>query len=355
MATKSKSLDIKVKETFYRLRDKFVYSKLDLEMSGNDMNYVIANSLRRASYDDIPTYAFEVVEFEHNNMKAFDCDYMRCRLRQLPIYNIENNLYYLHPKYWHNVNYYDNTREKHPSEKLVEAVINVHNNTTDIMPVTTKDMQYYIDGVRTPYEDPNPEHPMLLAELKPENTLKCKLRGVLGVGEKDTIWFGSKLMYYNYEIGNPNLVHLTVEGNGQVQEYVLLVKCCRLLKLKLKGVKNEIKQRVDTGEIQQAKTIFFELVNEDHTMGELINYALQNHQGILFSGVSKPDHLVKLIKFKIMCDDTYKTPVLPLFEVIDYLINVFDELESQFIKLGKVKLPEQFADAESETNNGKKK
>ena len=293
-----KQLDINVKEISYRLRDKFVYSKLDIELSGADVNYVIANTFRRVSYDDIPTYAFEVVEFEHNNMKAFDCDYMRCRLRQLPLYDVENDLYYLHPKYWHNVNYYDNTRTKHPSEKLIEGVINVHNNTTEIMPVTTRDMQYFIDGVKTKYNDPHPDYPMLLAELKPDNTLKCRLKAVLGVGEKDTIWFGSKLVYYNYEHENPNVVSLTIEGNGQVQEYVLLVKCCRVLKLKLKGIKNEIERRVDTGEIQKSKTIFFELVNEDHTMGELLNYALQSHRGLIFSSVARPDHLVKLIIFK---------------------------------------------------------
>lgn len=332
------NLDVKVKEIQYTKQDKFISSQLVLEFTGKDMNYVIANTLRRVSYDDIPTYAFEYVNIEHNNSKAFDNDYMTLRLRQLPIYDIKSDLYYLHPKYWHDVDYYDKNREKHESEKLIEATINVYNNTNELMSVTTKDMNYYIDNEQMEYPHRNPDEPILLIELLPNQTFKCQLRACLGVGERDSIWFGSKLAYYDIDESNPHRILFTIEGTGQMTEYELLVKCCRLIKLKLNSISNEIDHRIKTKEIKIAPTIFIELVNEDHTIGNLINNALQDHPQIAFSGMSKPDHLIKQIRLKMTCTDEVDSPIQPLFEVFDYLQNLFTNLENQFIELGNVDL-----------------
>lgn len=348
MRSKTK-IDAKVKEIQYIKQNGFVSSQLVLEFSGKDINHVIANTLRRVSYDDIPVYAFEYVNIEHNNSKAFDNDMMTVRLRQLPIYDIKNDLYFLHPKYWQNVDYYDKNREKHENERLIEAIINVHNNTNELMSVTTNDMNYYIDGQEVEYPNRNPDEPILLIELLPNQTFKCQLRACLGVGERDSIWFGSKLVFYEYDDNDLNKIKFTIEGTGQMSEYELLVKCCRLIKLKLRSIKKEISHRVNTKEIRISPTIIIELVNEDHTMGNLINNALQDHPYIAFSGVSKPDHLIKQIRFKISCTDDIDSPIKPLFEVIDYLTELFTELENQFIKLGNVELSD-YSDSDNQTN-----
>ena len=329
-STESKTpsgIDFKIKEISYIKQDKFLSSKLVLEFTGKDVNYVIANTLRRVSYDEIPMYAFEYVNIEHNNSKAFDNDMMNVRLRQLPLYDIKNDLYYLHPKYWQNINYYDKNREKHESEKLIEAIVNVYNNTNELKSVTAKDMSYYIDGQQVDYQHRNPDEPILLIELLPNQTFKCQLRAFLGVGERDSIWFGCKLAYYDIDDADPNKILFTIEGNGQMSEYEVLVKCCKLIKLKLDSIAKEIDQRVKSKEIKLEPTIFIELVNEDHTMGNLINNALQDHPHIAFSGISKPDHLIKQIRFKMTCTDDVESPIKPLFEVIDYLKNLFTSIE----------------------------
>lgn len=338
--SKTDDIDIVVKEVSYVKQAGFTSPKLILTISGKDMHYVIANTLRRVSYDDIPTYAFEFVNIEHNNTKAFDNDFMRMHLRQMPVYDIKSNLYYLHPKYWQNVNYYDKNREKHESEQLIEATINAYNNTNELMNVTTQDMGYYIDGKQVPYPHRNPNEPILLIELLPNQTFKCQMRACLGVGERDSIWFASKDVYYEYNIDDPTKITFTIEGSGQFPEYEVLVKCCRLIKYKLSAIGNEIDTRMKTGEIKPAQTIFIELNNEDHTMGNLINNALQDHPNIAFAGVSKPDHLIKLIRFKMTSTSDVPSPLTPLFEVISNLTNVFSHLEAQFIKLGNVDMPD---------------
>ena len=327
-------IDINVAQVSYTKQNKFISSQLVLNFSGKDMHYIIANTIRRVSYDDIPTYAFEFVNIEHNNSKAFDNDAMRMRLRQVPIYDIKTDLYYLHPKYWQNVDYYNKDREKHESERSIEATVNAFNNTNELMDVTTKDMHYYVDNIETKYISRHPDEPCLLIELLPNQTFKCQLRACLGVGERDSLWFASKVAYFDYEDNDPTSVRFTIEGTGQMPEYEILIKCCKLIKLKLNGIGKDLEQRIKTGEIRVAQTIFIELVNEDHTLGNLINNALQDHKNIAFSGVSKPDYFVKLIKFKITCTDDIDSPLEPLFNVIDYLVNVFDVLEKQFTNLG---------------------
>lgn len=328
-------IDINVKEISYTKQNKFVSSQLVLELSGKDMNYIIANTLRRVSYDEIPTYAFEYVNIEHNNSKAFDNDAMRLRLRQLPVYDVDSGLYYLHPKYWKDIDYYDKNHERHEKEKNIEVNINYYNNTNELVSVTTKDILYTIDGQPVEYPNRNPDEPILLIELLPNQTFKCHMRAFLGTGERDSIWYGSKLTYYDYDDQDPNKITFTIESTGQLTEYNLLTKCCKLVKLKLDSIAEEIDRRVKSKEIKIAPIVFIELINEDHTMGNLINNALQDHPQILFSGLSKPDHLVKLIRLKIQCTDDIDSPMKPFFEVIKYLINVFDNLENQFTKLDK--------------------
>lgn len=331
------NIDFMINEISYTKQNGFTSSQLVLEFSGKDVNYVIANTLRRVAYDDIPTYAFEYVDIESNNTKAFDNDMMTVRLRQLPVYDIQNDLYYLHPKYWQGVNYYDRNREKHESEKSIEAIINAENNTDELIAITTKDMAYYIDGQQVPYPHRNPDEPILLIELLPKQKFKCHLRAFLGVGERDSIWSGCKLAYYETDETDEknkdkNNIIFTIEGNGQMPEYEVLVKCCKLIKLKLDSIEKEIEQRIKAKEINVASTIFIDLVNEDYTMGNLINYLLQNHPKIAFSGVSKPDQLIKQIIFKMMCTDDIQSPIEPLFEVIDYLKELFSNMEISFNK-----------------------
>ncbi|AYV84890.1 MAG: DNA directed RNA polymerase subunit L [Hyperionvirus sp.] len=331
-----KKIDITVKEVEYIPLNGFISSKLTLDLSGKDMHYTVANTLRRVSYDDIPTYAFVYVNIEHNNSKAFDNDFMVDNLRQLPVPNIQNDLFYLHPKYWQNVDYYDKAREKHESEKLIEITVNAYNNTNEIMVVTTKDIAYYIEGEPAEYVSPNKNEPIVIIELLPNQTFKCQLRACLGVGERDSIWFASKLAYYEYDEANPRKILFSLEASPQLPEYEVLLKCCRLIKLKLNGIYSEIENRIKTKEILPAQTIFLEFTNEDHTIGSLINNALQEHPHIAFAGVSKPDHLLKMIRFKMSSTDDVDSPLEPLFEVLKYLTNIFDNLENQFIKLGKI-------------------
>lgn len=339
---KAHKIDISINKSQYRKHNGFTASKLILEFSGKDINAVILNTIRRVSFDDIPTYAFAYVDIEHND-SVFNNDMMKIRLNQLPIFDVHSNIYYLHPIYWENVDYYDKNREKHDKEIQIEAVVNYYNTKDEIFNVTTDNMSYYINGNQQKYANKNSNEPILLISLRPGETFKCHLKGCLGVGERSNIWAAAGQTYYDVNEDSGKIT-FTTESNGQMVEHDILIKACKLIKIKLKSIAQEIKNRVDTKEIMHNQVIFFELINEDHTIGNLINNCLQDHKDILFAGLSKPDHLIRAIKFKISSTSENTSPIKPFFESIEYLLNVFDHLEKQFLSLRKKEIGEEFSE-----------
>lgn len=319
-----------------------ISSKLILEFSGQDNANVIMNTLRRVMLDNIPIYAFvsDLIKISENN-SIFTNDYMRLRLSQLPILDTDLDIYSLDPIYWNNVDYSDPKRAKHPSEKQIEIAVNVYNDTNYIKNITTNDTHYYEDGVEV--QKFNKECPLLIIQLRPAETFKCTLRAALGVGERNNIWASAANAYYDDLttddinggfIDNPNnKINFTVESQGQHDEYVLLIKACNFIVKKLGDIKNDLNKKFLSKEIKESNEIIIVLDGEDHTMGQLMNYSFQNHPDIVYSGVSKPDHLVNSIKFKISCSEKIKSPFKPIFEQINLLEEIYLHIEKILIKL----------------------
>jgi DNA-directed RNA polymerase subunit L len=330
MSKNQKNIDISVKSIEYTPANDFTSSQLNLEFTGKEANLVITNTIRRVAYDDIPSYAFDYINIEFNN-SVFNNDMMTIHLRQLPIYDIDTGLYFLHPVYWKDVDYSNKNREKHHKEILIEGIVNVYNTTDEIRNVTTNDITYYVDTIQTKYQHKGSE-PILLIQLRPNETFKCQIKGCLGVGERDSIW--SMAHSYHHELES-NKILFTMESMGQMIEHDIIIKCCKLIKMKLNLIKKEIETRVNTKEILHNHTIFFDIDNEDFTMGNLINNCLQDHENIVFSGISKPDHLVKSIKFKITSSPDIISPIEPFYDAIDHLVNLYDEIEKQVISIKK--------------------
>ena len=67
--------------------DSIGTSKLEFKISGNNIDYVIVNPLRRTILSDIPIYAF--TEFKFNkNTTIFHNNYLKLRFKNLRIWNI---------------------------------------------------------------------------------------------------------------------------------------------------------------------------------------------------------------------------------------------------------------------------
>lgn len=315
--------DIKVEEIENHKSNGLDASLLKLKFGGNDFNIKIANSIRRSTSNNLPTYAIpeELIKLgaEDNTTVAFNNDYMRLRLTQMPVLGVDSKLYYLPEKYWKQdlVNYADIKRPKHQNEELVEFYISSHNTTSEIINVTTHDLIMYKNG-----EKENHYHnikPILLIKLRPNDKFKCYMKAVLGTGDRNVSWSASRNCYY--EELDTNELLFTIEGNGQCHEYEILIRACKYLIKKYTDLKNYLKTQISTKQILPEKTIYFKIDDEDYTLGEPLNYEFQSHKNIVSSGLSKPDHLVKSILIKIEASEKVKTPLDAMMESIDILVD----------------------------------
>lgn len=316
-------LDIKIKELDKKSFDGLNSSHLKLKFEGSDLNIKIINMIRRSCTNSVPVYAYaiELINIIENTSVAFNNDMMRLDLSLLPIFDVDPEIYKLDEEYWYNVNYADKERKKHHMEKNIEFYLNYHNNSQEIVRVTTNDAQVYIDGKQT--EMYNKKYPILIIELKPNQTFKCHMKGVLGSAERrvdGALWKSCKRAFYE-EIKDKEekSYEFTVYGNNQFSEYELLNRACQFMVNKLESLKKMIKDKDDKGEFPNEKTIRFVFENEDHTIGEPINYELQDHKDIIFSGFSKADHLIKTGVITVSA--IKEKPVKQMLESIDILLN----------------------------------
>ena len=334
---KTHGYDIKVVELENHKTNGLDASWLSLKFSGKDLNLKLINTLRRASSNNVPTYAIpnELINIkpDGNTTVAFNNDYMRLRLTQLPVLGIEAELYDLHPKYWKqsDVDYSDRNRLKHPSEQRVEFFIDKHNETTQIINVTTHDMTMYINGnINKTYND---YEPILLIKLRPNDKFTCSMNAVLGVGERHAIWKHARNCFYDEKENGD--IEFTIEGNFQCHEYDILLKTCKFLINKYNILKKQLLDKIAKKEILPERIINFVLDDEDHTIGEPLNYEFQNHENIISSGLSKPDHLIRSILIRIVASEKVKSPLNPMLESIDILINKFSHIGKQLENLKK--------------------
>lgn len=332
----SKNIDIKIKQISNDKQHKLYPSQLVLEFSGNDVNNILMNTYRRVCLDEIPTYAFcqDLIKIEANTT-IFNNDYMRLRLAQLPILNTECDIIDLEPKFWQTIDYSDPKRERHEKEKNIELYINVYNNTPNLKNVTTNDISYYEDG--EPVEKYNKEFPVLLVQLRPNETFKAQLKGALGIGVRNNIFSSVSTAFYDVDEKDENKITLSLESQGQNTEYKIMIKASEYLLMKLNKLEKDFINRGKSDEYKNMKdqdTIKVDLENDDHTLGEFLNRAFQDHPKILFCGVSKQDHLVRTIRLTVSTEDR-GNHFKYMLEKIEYLKDLVNLVNKQIKELSK--------------------
>lgn len=338
--------DISVEQYDYTPRSDLDRAQLKIILSGKDINTAIVNSLVRIMIHEIPTYAFpgELIKFAPINRDngekgsiAFNNDYMRLRLSHIPIIGIDPEIDFLHERYWKDVDYMDSDREKHEKEKPIEAYIEYNNTSDDIINVTTKDMKMYINDKETDVYR-NSDYPFLIISLKPGEMFKASMKGVLGIGKRNTIWDSSGTSFQEIDtVPGKHLV--TIEPSAQIEPHILFKRACSYFKKKIELIRGEIKRIYKESEITENK-IEIVLKGENHTMGGPINYELQSHSNIISSGLCKKDHLINEIILKIETFDKSKL-LNSIMECIDIIIKKIDLIELNFNKINSNKVTEK--------------
>jgi len=287
---KSDDIHIEIKVVEKKEFDGLHESYMKLLFEGSDINIKIINAIRRTSMTQLPSYGFapELIKIDKNTCEAFNNDYVRQRLCFVPLYNIDSELCYLDTKYIP-AKYNNPDREVHPKEKDIELYVNAKNTTSEIIDVTTNNVKILINDKDVQIY--NKEHPCLLIKLQPNDKFNCSMKAVLGIGEKHALWNLATNCFYKIIAGTDgknDKYEITLEGNGQVDEKQIYIKCCKNIIYKL----NIIDQKLKEFENIEDKKAEIKLENEDHTIGEILNYELQSINDTV-SGFKRPDLLVK--------------------------------------------------------------
>lgn len=326
--------DISINEIKKVPWDGLQYSELTLHFKGNNVNTTLLNTLRRVLIDNIPTYAFpsEKIQIKKdNNTSKFNNDFMRLHLSQLSIPNIKSDVCYLPPKYWEGIDY-SKDYEKYPQEKQIEIYINSTNTTDVLSRVTTSDIQYYEDGVMI-HDKYNKEYPIVLIELCPSEKFKCHMVSALGVAEKNihegtSIWSSVANAYYDE---TKEGINLTIESQGQCDEYELVWKACKYMQAKMEELKNTLLEKQKEARVKKVELL---LDNETYTVGGILTDVIQNRNDVVFAGITKPNYLVKSILIKIEYKDEQDTPYTPIYESIQYISDIMNYIEKIIYKMG---------------------
>jgi DNA-directed RNA polymerase subunit L len=318
-------------------------SKLKFNLSGDNMNYIIANTIRRTIFNDVPIYVFGEFKFDKNT-SVFHNNYLKLRLRNMPVWAIDNDVDFIENT--NNKKIVDDT-ERNPEDntdagdevelavektlnsstlKQLTMYVNYKNKTNDIVTVTTNDAKFYYDEnqIPSPYKTGVP-----IVKLQPNQEIAFSAITKIGTEQEDAMYSAVCVNYYKQI--NENEFLFVIESRGQITEkrilQVALINIERRLRNFLKLLSDDKKSDGKSNSEEDKNDNGIIIVNnEDHTLGNLIARGLQIHDKVEFAGYNLPHPLAKKVHFhyKLKKEGNIKKI---LEEVIEYYSKLFAEIK----------------------------
>ena len=325
-------MTINIKQTSYI---KGINSRLEFTITGVDNT--IVNSLRRIAVSCIPIYSFNNITISENT-SIFNNNYMKLRLRNLPvigimaddpIYIAKDKKIIIEEEITDNIMLQDNidmdTDNKLNSSSLKQLTmyLDFTNNMNEIVTVGTDDCKFYHieKQIESPYKKPLCNN-IPIIKLQPKQKIKFSAITELGIEEESAIF--SPVSIFTFKLIDNTTYDITIESRGQLDEKKILQftydnMIHRLNKfLTLVQSTNNITKNI-SGKI---------LVEDaDHTLGNLISNGLTCHKKIKFAGYNMPHLLDNKILFHY---EFYKEDnIIDIMkEVVDKCIDTFTNINN---------------------------
>lgn len=267
------------------------------------------NCIRRAILNHVPTYAFcrDNINITKNTTNINN-DMLSLTISQLPIFDVETQVFYLKDKYYNrqhasqnsNKIKQENTNIKHKNDtKNINMKITVKNNSNDVMYLTTKDVELYVNDKLTNSYDKT-DH-ILLIKMSPKSEIICSAQGVLGIGYNNDIWAAGTCYYNENEDGSYNF---TVKSCGQCTEQVLLKNVCKYVYKKLKDLSKLVSKKFADAEHNDKTQYIIIFDDEDFTCLPVINYFIQNDKNVVCSGITRERFDIDTVTLKIIINNS---------------------------------------------------
>jgi len=313
---------------------------LEFKISGPNINYIVVNTLRRTILSDIPIYTFNQFKF-NKNTSIFHNNYLKLRLRQLPLWGIENKIDFFEPIITNNNNSNNNEIEENNDEnddidyeinnnitfnslKQLTMYINYKNKTNDIITLTTNNAKFYYNEkqIEIPYSIP-------IVKLQPNQEISFSAVSELGVESISSIYSAVSVVYYK-EINN-NEFDFCLESRGQINEKRILNVALLNIQKKLNNFLKTINDYLKKNNINNDYEGDYIIINnEDHTLGNLISRGMQQHKNIAFAGYNMPHPLDNKIFIHYKLNKGNILDVIS--DVVKYYLDLFDDINNKINK-----------------------
>lgn len=312
-------------------------SRVDFKISGDNINYIIANTIRRTILSDIPIYAFSEFKFDKNT-SIFHNNYLKLRLMHMPIWGIENDIEYLevNQKKNNDVEINENEEENNELEfeldktlnssslKQFTMYVNYKNKSEDIVTVTTDDAKFYYGEkqINSPY---NIAIPLVKLQRKQEIAFSA----ITKIGTEQINAMFSAVCVAAYKEINDNEFDFFLESRGQISEKRILEVALINIEKRLNNfIKLLSDKEYDNSQNDEDKSSGIIIVNnEDNTLGNLISRGLQQHEHISFAGYNLPHPLAKKVHFHYKLNKD-----VDIKKVMKDVVNYYNELFSSIRK-----------------------
>jgi DNA-directed RNA polymerase subunit L len=301
-----------------------------LELNIRGVNNTIVNCIRRVAMSSVPIYSFNNIIISENT-SIFNNNYMKLRLRNMPVYGIMSDTHVFTKKEKDKVIEEETNIEiandidtsainilNSSSLKQLTMYLDYTNNTTDIVTVGTDDCKFYYmeKQIESPYKMPLCGN-IPIIKLQPKQKIKLSAITELGIEDMSAIY--SPVSIFTFKINDELDYDISVESRGQLDEmkilhFALLILCDKL--------DNFINLIPDNNNIS-GKLL---LDNSDHTLGTIIAEGLQNNKKIKFAGYNMPHPLENKVLFHY---DMYKEDNIRdiLMEVVTHYKKIFNNIK----------------------------
>ena len=307
------------------------FSRLILNIKGEHINYVVINSLRRIILSNIPMFSYTNINISKNS-SIFHDNYIKLKLNNIPVWGIDNDLdeYVveddLNPEVFDEtsgiVDDIDLNVEKEIDVSSIDRLtlyVSYKNKSNEIYTVTTNDTKFYYKGeiINSPYHN----H-VQIVKLQPKQEIVLSAQAELGMEDLSGIFSAVSACCYK-EISD-NEYDFIVESRGQLEEKRIIEIALNLLIKKL----HIFNQNLPKNNGMEGIIV---VDNEDHTLGNIISYGMQNHSSVKYFGYNVSHPLKTQIEFHYKLSNGNLNVIIK--EVVSNYENIFENLLNNINKI----------------------
>lgn len=314
------------------------FSKVDINIKGPNINYIVINSIKRMIQSKIPIFIFNNFDITVNT-SVFNNNYIKGHVQNIPIWGIENMIDEYIP-----IEENEKNEEEDQNEDISEPIVIINedselntnkkiditlnkltmyidfkNKTNEIIVVTTDNAKfYYKEGlIKSPYKNA-----IQIVKLQPGQEIKMSAKAELGEEQVSALYSAVSACFFKQK--NDNDYDFIVESRGQLTEK-------RIIEVGLKAINKMLQNFLEILPKNQGLEGKIVIDDEDHTLGNIISYGMQNHPAVKFCGYNTPHPLKKQIIIHYKLENGNLNTIMK--DVVVYYETIFDNLRESFNKL----------------------